>query len=115
MTRAHQPGSEPIDIPEVIPNPVVLPEQTPTPSAPAPPKPVKTPVKVPADYAAHTAARISREILGWRKSSRPTTTVCSSPLAECHTHFDASKTLWRSAAPGATFRPVCPARALHSQ
>ena len=25
MIRAHQPGSEPIDIPETIPNPVVVP------------------------------------------------------------------------------------------
>ena len=28
MIRAHQPGSEPIDIPETIPNPVVVPKPT---------------------------------------------------------------------------------------
>jgi hypothetical protein len=31
VIRAHQPGSEPIDIPESIPNPVVVPEPTPVP------------------------------------------------------------------------------------
>ena len=36
MIRAHQPGSEPIDIPETIPNPVVVPKPTPTPTEPAP-------------------------------------------------------------------------------
>jgi hypothetical protein len=29
MIRAHQPGSQPIDIPEVIPNPAVVPKQEP--------------------------------------------------------------------------------------
>jgi hypothetical protein len=47
MIRAHQPGSEPIDIPETIPNPVVVPKPTPTPTEPAPKKPVQTPEKVP--------------------------------------------------------------------
>jgi hypothetical protein len=47
MIRAHQPGSEPIDIPETIPNPVVVPKPTPTPTEPAPKEPVRTPVKVP--------------------------------------------------------------------
>ena len=46
MIRAHQPGSQPIDIPEVIPNPAVAPKQE-----PAPKEPVKVPEKVPADYA----------------------------------------------------------------
>ena len=46
MIYAHQPGSQPIDIPETIPNPVVRPERT-----PAPQQPVKTPEKVPANYA----------------------------------------------------------------
>jgi hypothetical protein len=41
MMRAHQPGSQPIDVPESIPNPAV-PRQVPTPS-PAPKEPVKTP------------------------------------------------------------------------
>jgi hypothetical protein len=47
VIRAHQPGSEPIDIPETIPNPVVLPKRTPNPQEPAPKEPVRTPEKVP--------------------------------------------------------------------
>jgi len=38
VIRAHQPGSEPIDIPKTIPNPVVVPKPTPTPTEPAPPR-----------------------------------------------------------------------------
>jgi hypothetical protein len=41
--RAHQPGSEPIDIRETIPNPVVVPKPTPTPTEPLPKKPVRIP------------------------------------------------------------------------
>jgi hypothetical protein len=41
VIRAHQPGSEPIDIPETIPNPVVVPKPTPTPTQPAPGEPVR--------------------------------------------------------------------------
>ena len=48
MIRAHQPGSQPIDIPEVIPNPAVVPKQEPAPKEPAPKEPVKVPEKVPA-------------------------------------------------------------------
>ena len=47
VLRAHQPGSEPIDIPETIPNPVVVPKPTPTPTEPAPKAPVRIPEKVP--------------------------------------------------------------------
>jgi hypothetical protein len=47
MIRAHQPGSEPIDIPEAIPNPAV-PGRVPTP-VPAP----KEPDRVPAPQGAH--------------------------------------------------------------
>ena len=47
MISAHQPGSQPIDIPEVIPNPAVVPKQEPAPKEPAAPKnPVKVPEKV---------------------------------------------------------------------
>ena len=53
MIRAHQPGSQPIDIPEVIPNPAVVPKQE-----PAPKEPVKVPEKVPADYAPACAGRL---------------------------------------------------------
>jgi hypothetical protein len=49
MIRAHQPGSQPIDIPEVIPNPAVVPKQEPAPNEPAPKEPVRVPEKVPAD------------------------------------------------------------------
>jgi hypothetical protein len=41
MIRAHQPGSQPLDIPEAIPNPAV-PQPAPAPS-PAPTEPVKVP------------------------------------------------------------------------
>jgi hypothetical protein len=53
MIRAQQPGSQPIDIPETIPNPAVVPVQPmPAPSRPAPQEPVKTPEKVPANWSA---------------------------------------------------------------
>ena len=48
MRRAHQPGSQPIDIPEVIPNPAVVPKPERPPREPAPKEPVKIPGKVPA-------------------------------------------------------------------
>jgi hypothetical protein len=41
MMRSHQPGSQPLDIPETIPNPAV-PRTVPTPS-PRPSEPVKVP------------------------------------------------------------------------
>jgi len=41
MIRAHQPGSQPLDIPETIPNPAV-PRAVPAPS-PRPSEPVKVP------------------------------------------------------------------------
>jgi len=47
VIRAHQPGSEPIDIPETIPNPVVVPKPMPAPTEPVPKEPVRTPEKVP--------------------------------------------------------------------
>jgi hypothetical protein len=43
VIRAHQPGSEPIDIPETIPNPAVVPKPTPTPTKPVPKEPVRIP------------------------------------------------------------------------
>jgi hypothetical protein len=50
MIRAHQPGSQPIDVPETIPNPAV-PQTVPAP-APAP----KLPVKIPAPQRAQGVA-----------------------------------------------------------
>jgi hypothetical protein len=50
VIRAHQPGSEPIDIPETIPNPVVVPKPTPTPTEPAPKAPVRIPVPQRGDH-----------------------------------------------------------------
>jgi hypothetical protein len=50
MIRALQPGSQPIDIPEAIPNPAVIPaEPEPAPVRPAHREPGKTPEKVPAN------------------------------------------------------------------
>jgi hypothetical protein len=46
MIQAHQPGSQPIDIPEVIPNPAVVPKREPSPKEPAPKEPVRIPEKV---------------------------------------------------------------------
>jgi hypothetical protein len=57
VIRAHQPGSEPIDIPETIPNPVVVPKPTPTPTEPAPKEPVRIPEKVPGTARACSAGR----------------------------------------------------------
>jgi hypothetical protein len=48
VIRAHQPGSEPMDIPEVIPNPAIIPREMPAPTEPTPAKPIETPEKVPA-------------------------------------------------------------------
>jgi hypothetical protein len=60
MIYAHQPGSQPIDIPEVIPNPAVVPKQEPAPKEPAPKNPVKVPEKVPAGYLAIATDRFAR-------------------------------------------------------
>jgi hypothetical protein len=53
MIRAHQPGSQPLDIPEAIPNPAV-PRTVPTPS-PRPSGPVKVPTPQRAAHAAPNA------------------------------------------------------------
>jgi hypothetical protein len=53
MISAHQPGSQPIDIPEVIPNPAVVPKQEPAPKEPAPKNPVKVPEKVLCENGGH--------------------------------------------------------------
>ena len=55
MIRAHQPGSQPIDIPEVIPNPALVPKQE-----PAPKEPVRVPETVPADRL-----RDQKSVRGW--------------------------------------------------
>ena len=60
MIRAHQPGSQPIDIPEVIPNPAVVPKQE-----PAPNEPVRVPEKVPADRLRDQKCEIGRA--SWRE------------------------------------------------
>lgn len=46
MTRAHQPGSQPLEIPEVVPNPAVVPKHAPARKEPAPNEPVEVPEKV---------------------------------------------------------------------
>jgi hypothetical protein len=60
MNYAQQPGSQPIEIPETIPNPAVVPVQPmPAPSRPAPQEPTKTPEKVPANRAPGHATVLS--------------------------------------------------------
>ena len=49
MTRSHQPGSQPVDIPETIPNPAVPNAPAPTPTPATVPKPAKIPEPAPAD------------------------------------------------------------------
>jgi hypothetical protein len=63
MIRAHQPGSQPLDIPEAIPNPAV-PRTIPTPS----PRPSE-PVKIPTPQRAAGTPFITKEvvILGVRR------------------------------------------------
>jgi len=56
MVHAHQPGSRPIDIPEVIPNPAVVPRREPSPKEPTPKEPVKVPEKVHARLQAAAVA-----------------------------------------------------------
>jgi hypothetical protein len=60
MMRAHQPGSQPIDIPEVIPNPVVEPKHEPLPREPAPKEPVKVPEKGARWFRRASAKRVGR-------------------------------------------------------
>lgn len=44
MIRSHQPGAQPVEIPESIPNPAALPNTpTPTPTPTKAPKPAKVP------------------------------------------------------------------------
>jgi hypothetical protein len=65
MIRAHQPGSQPIDIPEVIPNPAVVPKPEPAPREPAPKEPVKIPEEVPAGSVlpAARSATLQRQVV----------------------------------------------------
>ena len=49
MMRAHQPGSQPIDVPETIPNPAI-PRTVPSPE-PRPSEPIKVPA--PQHLATH--------------------------------------------------------------
>ncbi len=67
MIRAHQPGSEPIDIPETIPNPVVVPKPTPTPTEPAPKEPVRIPEKVPGTARVACSAGPSATRFPWKR------------------------------------------------
>ena len=78
MNRSHQPGSEPIDIPETIPNPVVVPKPTHPPRQPAPKEPVRIPEKVPAQVLRdQTRRREARDLLapvhGWFRPPTHTT------------------------------------------
>ena len=91
MIRAHQPGSQPIDIPEVIPNPAVVPKQEPAPKEPAPKNPVKEPEKVPAGEAAafHTHGPEAQDDLpadgDQGRSDRESEAACADrPTSESH-------------------------------
>jgi hypothetical protein len=64
MIRAHQPGSQPIDIPEAIPNPAV-----PQP-VPAPSQTPKEPVKAPAPSLVSCQGRATPRCPSWLRSDR---------------------------------------------
>ena len=75
--RAHQPGSEPMDIPEVIPNPAVLPKEAPDPNKPAPAKPVEKPERFP-----QTTNRLrSKAVTGIVVTSASDSTFLISPVS----------------------------------
>ena len=57
MIHAHQPGSQPIDSPEVIPNPAGVPKREPSPKAPTPKEPVTIPEKAHASSNGAVACR----------------------------------------------------------
>jgi hypothetical protein len=69
MIRAHQPGSQPLDIPEAIPNPAV-PKPTPAPS-PAPSEPVKVPAPQVWSIAGKSCASTSMALCHWPCSCYP--------------------------------------------
>jgi hypothetical protein len=52
MTRFHQPGSQPVDIPETIPNPAAPEQPARTPAPATVPKPARIPEPAPADALA---------------------------------------------------------------
>jgi hypothetical protein len=85
MIRAHQPGSQPIDIPEVIPNPAVVPKQDPAPKEPAPQKPVKVPEKVPAQGVSGTCGL---QITKYTGVSSPHETVWSRRVRDARVAVD---------------------------
>jgi hypothetical protein len=67
MIRAHQPGSQPIDIPEAIPNPAV-----PQP-VPAPTQTPKEPVKAPAPSLVSCEGRATHPRRSWKLATQSTT------------------------------------------
>jgi hypothetical protein len=69
MIRAHQPGSQPIDVPEVIPNPAVPPKREPAPKGPAPREPVKAPETVPRRWG-RDRARCNHKVSDGRLTLR---------------------------------------------
>jgi hypothetical protein len=76
VIRGHQPGSEPIDIPETIPNPVVVPKPAPTPTEPAPKEPVRIPEKVPYDVL---TADSCTSRMRWTAKVRRGSSRCAAP------------------------------------
>jgi len=70
MIRAHQPGAEPVYIPEAIPNPAVVPQTQPAPIKPSPRRePVKPPEKAPANAIFYTGSLSVPRRFGHRRSS----------------------------------------------
>jgi hypothetical protein len=70
MMRAHQPGSQPIDIPEVIPNPAAPPKREPAPRGPSPKVPVKAPETVPRPLGLGLERDADHEVSGGRLTLR---------------------------------------------
>jgi hypothetical protein len=72
MKIAHQPGSEPLTIPEQIPNPAVRPAPPPRPERePERKEPVKVPEKEPANRIVVGAAQFEAAILKFSLPCRP--------------------------------------------
>jgi hypothetical protein len=66
MKTAHQPGSEPLQIPEQIPNPAVQP-RAPTPK-PGREEPIERPEKAPANHAFTSSLHALEETEGAQRS-----------------------------------------------
>jgi hypothetical protein len=73
IDRNQVSGFQLIDIPETIPNPVVIPKPTPTPIEPAPKAPVRIPEKVPGTAGVPCSAGPVPALVSDRATEKPTT------------------------------------------